>query len=250
MNILRLAATAAILAAAPLACGASTLTPSQPSAFDLVNLRMTVDDCAFNMASVNVAMANNVITLTHQPNNCLVAGSPIVVDVRLGSFPVGSYRVNVYASATPMMGMAVESIAFEVRGRPEIAIFPPPPHPITDYSGVWYNPAESGWGVSFHQGAGNSTFAMLFVYSGSSQPEWYSIQGGRWTSTTTWTGTIYRTTGPSLSLSVFDPRLVAYFESGTAGFDFKQTPGTEGKARFSYSIGGASATKTVQRMPL
>jgi hypothetical protein len=228
---------------------ASVIDPAQPSSFDLVNLRMTVDDCVFNPATVRVTMAANVFLVRHQPNNCLVAGNTVVMDVRLGSVPAGSYRVDVIPSLNTFLP-PFESITFEVRDRPEIAIFPPPARPLTDFSGIWYSPQESGWGVSFHQGGDNVTFAMLFVYGPTGQPDWYSIQGGQWVTSTTWTGTLYHTTGPSLASPVFDPMLVFYASSGGATFDFKQTPGHLGEARFSYTIGNVSATKAVKRMPL
>lgn len=234
--------------AAPAWAG-SAIQPPQPSSFDLVNLRMAVDDCAFNPPTVRVTMAANAFIVRHRPNQCLAAGNPIVVDVRLGSVPAGSYRVDVIPSFDTSVAPA-ESIAFTVQDRPEIAIFPPPARPLTDYSGIWFSMQESGWGVSFHQGGDNITFAMLFVYGATGQPDWYSIQGGRWVNATTWTGTAYHTTGPSLASGVFDPMQVTYGVSGGATFDFSQTPGHEGEARFSYAIGNVTATKTLKRMPL
>lgn len=228
---------------------ASTIEPAHPASFDPINLRMTVDDCVFNPATVRITMAANAFLVQHQPNACFAAGNTIVVDVRLGSLPPGSYRVDVIPSLNTFLPPQ-ESIAFEVTPRPEIAIFPPPARPLTDYSGIWYTPMESGWGVSFHQGADNQTFAMLFVYGASGQPDWYTIQGGRWVGATTWTGTLYHTTGPSFASQVFDPMLVAYTPLGGATFDFKQTPGHEGEAHFSYTIGATVASKTVKRMPL
>jgi len=49
------------------------------------------------------------------------------------------------------------------------------PQPI-DATDLWYNPAESGWGVSvFHQG--DTLFASLFVYGPDAQPKWYTASG-------------------------------------------------------------------------
>jgi hypothetical protein len=92
-------------------------------------------------------------------------------------------------------------------------------------------------------------FGLLFVYDGGNRPEWYSIQGGQWTSSTQWSGTIFRTTGPAFSSS-FDASQVAYAQVGTASLDFTQLPGQEGRARVTYSIGNTSVTKTITRLPL
>jgi len=89
----------------------------------------------------------------------------------------------------------------------------------------------------------------FFVYDGGNRPEWYSIQGGQWTSSTQWSGTLFRTTGPAFSSS-FDASQVAYSQVGSASLDFTQVPGQEGRARFTYSIGNTSVTKTITRLPL
>lgn len=231
------------------AAAAASIVPAEPSSFDLVNLRMTVDGCVFNASSVRVFMHENPFTVTARRNQCLLPGPTEVVDIRLGTLPAGSYSVSVHDNPSDF-APPYERASFVVRDRPEIAIFPPPPRPLTDYSGLWYNPLESGWGLSIHQGAGDVVFAMLFVYGANSQPEWYSIQGGRWSSSTLWTGTVFRTTGPRLSDPVFDPSAVMYAGYGTVVLDFRQTPGSEGRARFDYTIDGVTASKSIRRIAL
>ena len=227
---------------------AASIVPPQPTSFETVNLRMTVDSCAFVPETVRVTMNANVLRVTQNVNNCLVAGTPRVADVELGALPAGDYRVELYmtpqASGTP-----VESLAFQVRDPAQIAVFPPPPRPLTDYTGLWFNAQESGWGLSLFQGPTYAMFGLLFVYDNASRPEWYSIQGGRWTSSTTWTGTVWRTTGPAFS-GTFDPSQVMYSQMGTASLDFTQAPGEEGMARFTYVINGVSRTRAVHRMAL
>jgi len=231
---------------ATLAFLASTLVPAQPTSFETVILRRTTDACNFNPATVKVAMKANVITVDHEGDNCSPPGAPIVADIQLGALPAGDYRVDVWQYAR-LSTMPAETLTFQVRDPVQIAIFPPPARPLTDYTGLWYNPQESGWGLSLHQGATWVMFGLLFVYDGGNRPEWYSIQGGQWTSYTQWSGTVFRTTGPAFSSS-FNASQVAYVEAGTASLDFTQTPGNEGKARFSYTVNGVSATKTIQRL--
>jgi hypothetical protein len=239
----------ALVCAPALALSASRIVPAEPIAFDLVNLRMEVDSCAFVPSTVHVTMAANTLRLTQQMNNCLLPGAVQTVDVGLGMLPVGDYRVEVYGGSQPT-GTPVESLAFQVRERVQIAIFPPPPRPLTDYSGLWYDPRESGWGLSIHQGSGGALFAVLYVYGAGSQPEWYSIQPGAWSSSTVWSGTVYRTAGPPLFEPVFDPQAVFYMGYGNATLDFSQAPGREGVARFDYTIQGVTRTKSIQRMRL
>ena len=230
------------------AFAASALVPAQPTSFETVNLRMPVDSCAFDPASVRVSQQSNVIRVTQLAGACSPPGATHVVDVRLGALPAGDYRVELYASTNTFVP-PVEMLSFLVRDPVEVALFPPPPRPLTDYSGIWFDPRESGWGLSLHQSALHNVFGLLFVYDANRQPQWYSFQGGRWTNSTVWTASIYRTTGPALG-TTFDPTQVSYATAGSVTVDFTQIPGTEGLARLTYTIGGIAATKTIQRMAL
>ena len=244
------AATALVLAAAlPLAASASRIVPADPAAFQPVNLRMTVDSCSFVPGTVRVAAVGAVLKVTQQPNNCLVAGTPEVVDVRLGSLAPGDYRVELYATQSTESA-PVETLSLRVSARVEVAVFPPPPRPLTDYSGLWWNPLEGGWGLSLHQGANDTLFGSWFVYGASGQPEWFTIQGGGWTSATRWSGTIYRNTGPFFAGPDYDPRLVLTRPAGNAVLEFRQSPGAEGRATFTYTIDGIATTKTISRFAL
>jgi hypothetical protein len=252
-NFVMAAATFALAAALPAfadslpALGTPGIVPAQPTAFEPVNLRMTVDSCSFNPATVRVRAAANTLTVTQQPNACLLPGTPEIVDVRLGSLASGDYRVEVHATPSGE-GTPVETLSFSVREPVEIAIFPPPPRPLTDYSGLWWNPQESGWGLSLHQNALRSLFGAWFVYGSGGAPEWYTLQGGQWLDSTTWRGQIYRTTGPFFAGPEYDPRLVLVQAAGTATLDFRIREGEEGSARFTYTLGGVTTTKVIERM--
>ena len=248
-NFLLVAATFALAAAATQAAAQSRIVPATPTAFELVNLRMTVDSCAFVPATVHVRAAGNLIKVSHQPNACFAPGEPQVMDVRLGSLPEGDYRVEVFASRDTD-GPPAEALAFSVQEPVEAAVFPPPPRPLTDYTGMWWNPQESGWGLSLHQGATHVVFGAWFVYGVDNQPQWFTLQQGQWLDATTWRGPIYRTTGPSFAGPDFDPRLVLVQAAGTATLDFRQRPGEEGRARFTYTLNGVTATRTIVRMGL
>ncbi|MBC8022233.1 MAG: hypothetical protein H7Y14_03890, partial [Burkholderiales bacterium] len=211
-------------------------------------LRIPVDSCAFVPSTVRVTLESNTFRVTQQMNNCFAPGTPQIADVRLGMVPSGDYRVELHASPSFTSQPPIEMLSFQVRDPIEIAVFPPIPRPLTDYSGIWFDPAESGWGLSLHQGALHTVFGLLFVYEANRQPDWYSLQGGRWTTPTRWTATVFRTTGPGIAAPLFDPALVQYAPSGTATIDFFQAPGEEGRGRFSYTISNVTASKLVQRL--
>jgi len=247
MKTTSLTFTLALAAALPVA--ASQIVPSSPTAFEPVNLRMTVDGCAFVPTTVRVRAEGGTLKVTQQPNACFAPGPIEVADVRLGTYPVGRYRVEVYGSQdtqTPPQ----ETLSFEVIARAEAAVFPPPARPITDYSGLWGNAQEAGWGLSLHLSPTDAMFGALFVYGSASEPEWFTLQGGRWESSTRWTAMVYRTTGPFFAAPAFDPRLVLIQSAGSATLDFHQVPGEEGRARFSYTIDGRHVEKVITRAPL
>src|SRR5688572_33224236 len=84
------------LAASLDAAADARIVPANPSTFDLVNLRMTVDACVFDETSVRMTLRNNHFTVTARRNQCLVAGPTEVVDIKLGSLPAGEYTVSVH----------------------------------------------------------------------------------------------------------------------------------------------------------
>ena len=224
---------------------AATIVPPQPTSFETVNLRMTVDSCTFVPASVRVTMVSNVISVTELFNNCFAPGTPQVVDVQLGALPAGDYRVQVFP-AIASVSQPLEDLTFKVRDPVQA---PGSPRPLVDYTGLWYNPQQSGWGLSLFQGATHVTFGLLFVYDSANRPEWYSLQGAHWTGSRTLAGTLFRTTGPAFGGS-FNASQVAYTQVGTAAIDFTQPPGQEGRARLTYSIGSTNVTTTVVRISM
>ena len=224
---------------------ASTIVPSSPLAFEPVVLRMAVDSCTFQPQTLRVTSNAGVIRVSHVPANCLVAGTPQVADIRLGSLPAGSWRADVFLSGTATT--AVESLPFSVHELDTSAISPPPLLPFDDHSGFWWSPAEGGSGLVLQQQAlGSAVFGAWFIFGPTGGPEWYTVQAGHWTSNTRWTGNVYRTNGPP-GTGAYDTRLVATQLAGTATLDFTQAPGAEGTARFSYTLNGVSGEKAIVR---
>ena len=236
----------AFLLAAGGACAASQVVPPAPLPFETVNLRTVVDSCSFVPSTVRVNMVGDTLRVTQVLNQCFAPGTPTTVDIRLGSFPMGSYRIELYQGAES--AAPPERLAFEVRGLVEPAVFPPPTRPLTTYTGLWYTPSESGWGISLTQSPTYGLFGTWYVYDAANRPEWYTLQEGRWTSFTTWTATVYRTSGPFLAAPAFDPRFVMIAPVGTATFDFAIRPGLESRAQFTYTVNGVTGTKSIERL--
>jgi|SRR5687767_10928885 len=114
-----------------------------------------------------------------------------------------------------------------------------------NFQDLWYNsPAESesGWGVNVtHQG--DILFVTWFTYDSSGRGMWVVGSDVRRTSGNTFTGTLYRTTGPAFSASPWLPSGVGVTPVGTATFTF--TGNNSGT--FNYTVNGIQQTKNLVR---
>jgi hypothetical protein len=223
--------------------------PAHPAPFERVDVRLTVDDCVFNPDSVRVTSEQGLTQIAMTPRLCLLAGPTKVVEIQVGAFAAGHYRVDVVVNQGSGPGPSrIWPITFTVVAPPEIAIFPPPPRPLANYGGVWWNPAGSGWWLSIHQDATRTLVAGWYVYDAAGQPVWYTIQPGHWIDFRTWTGVVYQTSGPRFFEGAFDPALVLVQPVGTATLNFDQTPATVNTATITYTVHGVTATKTISRL--
>ena len=222
--------------------------PPDPVEFERVALRRTVDSCVFDETRVRVFQENATIVVVEPQNACLLPGPIEVVDIQLGAFPAGAYDVEVRFEER---GTPVHRVEFEVTPVVYAAVFPPPPHPIANHTGVWWSSGEAGWGLSLHQGILHGLFGALFVFDEAGAPAWYTLQSGQWQSSTRWVGEVLRTSGPPwVSSSIFDASLVSHAEVGAVVLDFTMTPGHEDGATLSLTIGGTTVTKTITRLRL
>ena len=109
--------------------------------------------------------------------------------------------------------------------------------PATNYSDMWWNPTESGWGLSITQHAGtHQVFAVWYTYdprepssTGRYKPLWFVMPGGTWTTPTRLTGPVYVTNGVPFNQSGSNLRLNAV---GTFVFDFA----TSSSGTFTYNV--------------
>ncbi len=112
---------------------------------------------------------------------------------------------------------------------------------VTDnYTDLWWNPAESGWGVNFnHQG--QTIFATLFTYGADGAPDWFVMSDGARQADGSFRGKLYRATGPAFDASPWGG--VALAEVGTMQVAFPTT----GTGTLTYSVDGVTVTKSIER---
>lgn len=117
--------------------------------------------------------------------------------------------------------------------------------PASTHTDMWWNPAESGWGMSVIQHPSDKLFLVWYHYRDDGAPDWLAVPDGAWTSPTRFSGPLYRTSGPPMG-GLFDPSSVTFVPSGVAELDFDGAD----RATFSWSLtDGRQGRKSISRQP-
>jgi len=118
----------------------------------------------------------------------------------------------------------------------------------TNYSDLWWNPAESGWGTNVTQQA-DTMFVTVFVYGQNATPTWYvatlQFAGDGINGQISFTGDVYETRGPWFG-GAFNPSQVTTRNVGTMTF----ASNSVNNAVLQYSVDGTIVTKNIQRQTL
>jgi lysyl endopeptidase len=114
---------------------------------------------------------------------------------------------------------------------------------VPDYTGAWYYPSESGWGVSIVRGASGNLGVVMYHFNQARQPIWYIVLNGSFNANV-YSGTLYQYSGPWVG-EPYHPALVSSMPVGTASISFTSSSA----ATLTYDINGAgSATKSISRL--
>src|SRR4051812_14420887 len=115
-----------------------------------------------------------------------------------------------------------------------------------NYSDIWWNPAESGWGLTIADHETN-LWAVWYTYRSDGSPTWMFVPGGTFDAgRTRFTGALYQATGPSYA-GAFTSRPVSVAPVGSVTLDFAPAGLASGMATFSYTVGTVSGVRQVQR---
>jgi hypothetical protein len=115
----------------------------------------------------------------------------------------------------------------------------------TDFTDLWWIPAEDGWGVNIIQQQ-DILFVTLFVYGQNNVPVWYvgsaiqyqGVVNGQFT----FTGPLYQVNGPWFG-GAFNPANVSHRQVGALTF----RTGAATTATLTYTVDGTSVTKNIER---
>jgi len=132
-----------------------------------------------------------------------------------------------------------------VAGSIERQVFRTAPVAGTDFSDLWYNPTEPGWGLSIaHEG--DVMFLVWFVYDDEGNPEWFVAPDcGVKAAGNGCSGALYSVSGPAGPPAgvPFDPTSVKPTARGEVDLTFDGPDA----AILRYTVDGNSAAKAVIR---
>jgi hypothetical protein len=116
--------------------------------------------------------------------------------------------------------------------------------PLPYVTSLWWNPSESGWGLNLsHQGT--ILFATLFTYDSARAPLWLVMPAGTMQPDgLSFTGALYRTTGPAFDANPFTPIGAANItQVGTMTVALTEA----NAATLTYTMNGVQVEKNIQR---
>lgn len=177
----------------------------------------------------SVTILNNVAT----PN---VAGASFYVGY--GATSSAMLSSGLYEGAVSVQGASSCSAALLTGAAPNA------PSALT---GLWWNPNESGWGISFTQRR-NIVFGAWYTYDASGNPKWYAatdcaMPDGVTGTSGTCNGSLYEVSGPAFFGTAFDPTRVQPANVGSLQVSFQDA----NNASMTYTVNGQSRTVPITR---
>ena len=171
---------------------------------------------------------------------------------RIGYRQVGTLRIDLGSVTHGRLTATIDgtTITKEI-GKQQFAVPMPvcgtemTPGAAPNYTDLWWaSPpgSESGWGVNV-QHQGDILFITWFTYDTDGRPLWLVGSDVRRTGNATYSGTLYRTAGPPVAASPWDPSRVQRIPTGSVTFDFRDAA----NGTFSYTVGTISGTKPITR---
>lgn len=123
------------------------------------------------------------------------------------------------------------------------AYLSPASAPTTDYSDLWWNPDENGWGLTLTQHTNGTIFAIWYTYGADGKRIWYSMSSGTWISPNTYQGQLAVTSGPGFN-GTFDPSRVARTVVGQGTLTFSDA----NHGTWTYTVGATSGSLAITRL--
>jgi hypothetical protein len=230
----------------------SFLFPSNPTSADTLKFSGSFTCNGILKYKANpyrVSMTQNNIVVTVGEFDGLIPGAcpPVVAardEIDLGRLPAGNYTLTLLlAGGGPT---SISNAPFTVT---DARATKAAPYVRLDYSGHWWDPNDSGWGLLIWQDAKSavdSTLAAWFTYGADGKPIWHVFQPTWSTSTSTAEAALLRTSRAP-GANFLPPGPTANVSIGSASLDFTNT-GTGDVGKLTYTLtGSATVVRNIQR---
>ncbi len=227
------------------------LLPTNPSSADSLKLSISDRTCGggipYRANPYHVVMAQNNITVTlgeHVLNPVPLCPAAPREEIDLGRLPAGNYTLTLIEQpGLTLGGSLISNAPFTVTDARTAKVAP---YVRLDYSGHWWDPADSGWGLFIWHDARDNVLAAWFTYTPDGKPMWYVFQPTWATSSATVTTDLRQTSrlpGPTSP----PPGPTSYAVAGSASLDFTNF-GTADEGKLTYTFtGGAQRVRNIQR---
>ena len=233
--------------------GTTALLPLNPTSFDSLKLSLLDRSCGgafrYKADAYRVSMSQNVITVTlgeteHNLRTLCPASSREEID--LGRLPAGNYTLNVIEAANgvaPRSGVVIANAPFTVT---DARAAKTAPYVRLDYSGHWWDPNDSGWGLFIWHDARDNLLAAWFTYAADGKPIWYTFQPKWQTSSATFETALLQTSRAP-GATVPPPNPTTFVVAGAVSLDFTNF-GTADEGKLIYTLtGSAKQVRNIQR---
>jgi alpha-tubulin suppressor-like RCC1 family protein len=125
-------------------------------------------------------------------------------------------------------------------GAPVVSVASTPVSNFANYTDLWWNAAESGWGINLnHQG--DVIFATLYTYDETGQSMWLAMVNGERQPDGSFLGSLYRSSGAAFDAVSWTPGNAASVGMMRITFSSMST------ATLAYSMNGSAVTKPISR---
>lgn len=214
------------------------IIPPTPRKFEQVVARVCVlPEGAADMDSLRLRQDSGILHIEiDEVEECgSIPRGVVTVDISLGQLAPGNYDVSL---DTPFRcGVATRSFSVETQ------VAKSSRGPLVDYTDLWWDPNDAGWGISIHQHASGLLVATWLTFDVDDNPVWYSLQPGKWIGTATFDGSIYVTHRCARPLARDSEKAVSErVGAGTLAFE-DYANGT-----FSCVLSETAHTRTITRM--
>lgn len=119
------------------------------------------------------------------------------------------------------------------------------PGPTRQYTGAWYVPSESGWGLTAFQydNTDKTLFVMFFIYDSAGVAKWYEMGGG-WSANDVRSGAVLQSNANQPWGTSFNPALRTFTTVGNATITFTSAT----TATLNFTVNGVTRNVTIQKL--